>query len=101
LEQGPFEENIIKACIRDRLPFPNKIQNAPQLKLGLELYYSAFGDLNSCRQMGYGEGPIPWNAINEYAVLNDFSDEQSEDLVYFVRELDVAYLKHRSDKSNS
>lgn len=46
-----------------------------------------------------GDGPIPWNAIEEYGRLNDFSEEQREDLHYYVAKMDEAFMeKKRNDK---
>lgn len=84
--------------MRERLPLPQKIQNAPQLILGLELYYSAFIDLNSTRSLGMVPGPIPWPVIKGYAETYEFSEEQTEDLFYFVRSMDKAYLEFAGGK---
>lgn len=81
-----------------RLPLPDRIQNAPELELGLMLYLVAFWDLDSCRPLGYGEGPIPWTTIEQYAQLNGIEGEQCEMLHYHVRQLDNTYLKHRASK---
>ncbi len=83
-----------------RLPLPDRIQNAPELELGLELYYGAFWDLDSCRPLGMGEGPIPWIAIEQYAQLNDIVGDQREMLHFHIRQLDNAYLQHRASKMN-
>lgn len=95
LEQGPTEQAIITACIRDRMPLPERIANAPALFLGLELYYGAFADLNTCR----AEGPISWLTIDEYAQRRGLCGEQKEDLFFFVREMDNAYLEFQRGKT--
>lgn len=82
-----------------RLPLPDRIQNAPDLELGLELYLGAFYDLDSCRTIGWGEGPIPWTAVEQYAQLNEIEGEQRADLHYHVRQLDTAYLQFRASKA--
>lgn len=84
-----------------KLPLPDRIQNAPDLELGLELYMGAFWDLDSCRPLGYGEGPIPWTTIEQYAQLNGIEGEQREMLHHHIRQLDNAYLKHRLAKSKA
>ena len=78
--------------MRDGLPLPDKIKNAPILRLGLELFYNAFWDLDSCRNSGWGMGPIPWLAMRDYATTFGFTEEQEEDLYYHVRLMDNAYL---------
>lgn len=85
--------------MRDRLPLPNRIQNAPVLWLGLEFFYSAFLDLNTCRPSGWNLGPIPWSAIADYANAMDVIGEQRDDLFFFVRSLDSAYLEYHEVKA--
>jgi hypothetical protein len=77
---------------------PKPIQEAPELQLGLELFYGAFFDLASCRTSGMGEGPIPWSAIRDYCVTFEIEGEQREDMFYHVRALDVAYLERQAEK---
>jgi hypothetical protein len=98
LVQGPVEKTIIERCYKERLPLPEAIQNAPQLILGLELYYRAFFELNTCRQVGWVEGDIPWTAIDQWARSRDLSEEQREDLHHLIRQMDLAFLKHRAKK---
>lgn len=93
------EKRIIVQCMRERLPLPQKIQNAPALQHGLELYYGAFFDLSTCRQIGFGVSPIPWNVIEDYARTYEFDDEQTDDLFYFVRHMDHAFINHHSKKT--
>jgi len=64
--------------------------------MGLEIYYDAFHDLNTCRQSGFGAGPISWASIRDYAQTFEFDDEQQDDLFYFIRVMDNAYLGHHS-----
>ena len=99
MEQGPTEKFIIEQCYRQNLPLPDRIQNAPELFLGLELYYLAFMNLTSCRSQGYGtEGPVGWLQINEYCVVCGIIGEQREDLIYHVQQLDSAYLEFKTKK---
>lgn len=84
--------------MREGLPLPPKIANAPQLQMGLELYYDAFWELSTCRPTGWGLGPIPWHAMHEYAVAFGFDSEQRDWLFYLIRELDQAYLRHHAPK---
>jgi hypothetical protein len=99
MEQGPTEKSIIEQCIRTRSPLPNAIANAPQLLPGLELYYNAFMDLTSCRQMGFGEGPISWLSVAEYCAVHSIEGDQREELFYHIREMDTAYLELRAKQS--
>lgn len=91
-----MERSIIQQCLRERLPFPKKIKDAPTLDFGLELYLSSFFELNSCRQIGFGEGPIPWTAIFDYCERLGIIGDQRDDMFYHIRSLDNAYLEHLS-----
>lgn len=84
----------------DRSPLPGRIQNAPQLEIGLELYYGAFWDLTTCRPGGWTVTPIPWSAIKEYGELNEFDPDQMEDLFVYIRLMDNAYIdwRHKQTK---
>lgn len=84
--------------MRRGLPLPDRIQNAPELLPGLGLYLRAFYDLDSCRPVGFGEGPIPWTAIEEWCRSLELDEEERDDVHYLVRRLDNAYLKHREAK---
>jgi len=101
LEQGPYERQIIQQCMRERLPLPQRIQDAPELHLGMELYYGAFQDLHTCRPSGWGAQPIPWSAISDYADSLRLDEEQRGDLFYFVRALDGCWLDYHRSKDES
>lgn len=77
---------------------PKRIANAPELRIGLEIYYAAFLDLISDRA-GMGDGPISWLVINEYAKRHHLDDEQAEDLYYYLSALDETYLGHVKQKN--
>lgn len=80
---------------------PQAIAGAPQLIPGMELYYNAFFDLSSSRNQGMGIGRIPWTAIKDYGDCWGLSEEQMEDLFYFVRAMDNVYLEHYSKKKGA
>lgn len=94
-----MERKIIEDCIRFRRPLPDAIRDAPELELGLELYYLAFADLTSCRQLGESvPGPISWSDIQRYCEVYGITGEQREDVFYHVQTLDKVYLDHAVDK---
>lgn len=99
VEQGPVERKIIEQCLRERLPFPRKIRDAPELWIGLELFFGAFIDLDGDRPSGWTLRPIPWARIMDYAEAYNIADEQREDLIFLVRMMDKAYLKHMEKKA--
>lgn len=96
MEQGPVEERIISQCMREGLELPDRMRNAPELALGLGLYYKAFSDVNTSRYISMVEGPIPWHIIEQYCDANKLSEEQRDDMHYFIREMDDAYLTYRA-----
>ena len=99
LEQGPSEQTVITACIRERRPLPAAIANAPALQLGLEFFYNAFFALTTDRAIGMGEGPIPWSSVDRYCNRHDIWGEQREDMHHHLREMDRVYLEHRTKQS--
>jgi len=73
---------------------PPAIRDAPELRMGLELYYGAFWDLSTCRPLGMSEGPISWLSIDAYATARGLDAEQRDDLHHHIRAMDRAYLGH-------
>ncbi len=66
--------------------------------MGLQLFMTAFMDLNSCRPVGFGLCPIPWIAIHDYCERLGIVGEQREDMLFHIQTLDDAYrLKYRKD----
>ena len=82
-------------------PLPERIANAPELEVGLQLYLQAFFDLDSERSHGNGLAPIPWTSIAAYARAFEFDEEQTEDLFFHVRRMDAEHLKRISAKIDS
>lgn len=96
---GAVEERIIEQAIQAGEDLPDKVKNAPQLLRGLSLYYNAFQELTSCRAFGMGVGPIPWQAINDYCLTYEITDEQREDMFFYIGVLDATYRTHVETKS--
>lgn len=82
-------------------PLPNSIQNAPELNLGLGLFYTGFLDLTSSRQVGMGMGPIPLLSILEYCMINGIEGDQQDDFVWFTQRLDARYLDWSRTRAKS
>lgn len=74
-------------------PIPDRIKNAPELQPGLGLYLGAFFDLDAERTHAFGPSAIPITSILAYASAFSFDEEQTEDLMYFIREMDKENLK--------
>lgn len=78
---------------------PDAIENAPELQPGLELYWDAFFDLNSCRTHGMGTiTEIPWSAIDAYARRYEIEGFLFDRLVAYISAMDASYLKFLRDK---
>jgi len=92
LEQGPIESTIIGQSMKHDLPLPEKIANAPSLLPGLELYYQAFDDLMSSRQLGMSVGPLSWETVQKYCDFMSLGPVQTEAMHYHMREMDTVYL---------
>jgi hypothetical protein len=60
-------------------------------------YFDAFQELSSCRQSGFGPGPIPFTAALEYSTLYEIEDR--DDFLYLIRVMDNTYLSLEAEKS--
>jgi len=89
---------VLTDAIRTRRPIPDRIANAPTLQPGLALFYLAFQDLSSERQVGQTLGAIPWSAIDRYCRRYGIRGEQYEDMHYHITRLDRVYLEWYAEK---
>jgi hypothetical protein len=101
LELGAIEHNIAKQALMAGAPMPDRILNAPELKQGLELYFQAFLDLDGERDHSMGVSPIPWSKVKEYAEFYGFDEEQTEDLLFFIRRMDNAHMNRLKSKKKA
>lgn len=90
---------IIEQAVKHGLPLPEKIQNAPSLLPGLELYYLGFLDLMASRHVGMGAGPIWWGTIQDYCDKKKLDEDQAEAMHHHINSMDSAYLKHSQKKT--
>lgn len=63
------------------------------------MYYKAFMELSTCRAIGMMSGPIPWTAVNTYAVREGFTGDDYEQFVLLVRMMDVVYLEYQVNEA--
>lgn len=90
---------VEQLAARDALDkLPPAIMNAPELRIGLALFYHAFWDLDTCRTVGMGEGPISWLSVDAYATARGLDEEQRADMHHHITAMDRAYLKHRAEQ---
>jgi len=86
-------------CRRERRPLPPQLLNSPHLRAGLELFYGAFWDLTTERQLGFGSvGQIPTSAIDDWADRHELNWNQREELKFVIRKMDPVYIDHVSEK---
>ena len=75
------------------------IDNWPELQPGLEVYLEAFYELCSDRpQAMSGISPIPFTSICKFAEAYGLRGEDFEDLRYFARVLDKAFIEWHEDR---
>lgn len=89
------EKNLVAQAKRFGQPIPDRIKNKPILKTGLMLYYDAFDTLRfDTNESGY----VPWNILIKYSERYEFSEVQTEMLIYLVRRLNECYSNWQSKK---
>lgn len=63
-------------------------------------YLNAFRELSTCRNSGFGPGPIPFTAIEAYARV--FEVEDFFEFLGIIRQMDYCYLElKQQEKSKS
>lgn len=67
---------------------------------GDEFYLTAFQDLGTCRQSGFGTGPIPWHHMVAYAERAGLQRDLQDAFVRILSEMDNGYLKWCSDEQD-
>ena len=81
-------------------PLPEWYLNKP-VGLPSDMFYlNAFNNLSTCRQIGMGLGPIPWDKIRDYALHVKLSPPIMDMFIQIIRYMDNAYLKEQSKKIN-
>lgn len=93
------EAIIIQQAIRLKAPLPEKIANFPDLEPGLDYYLEIYLDLCSDKSVGFGEGPIPWTSLNEYAKRDKIEGEDFDRMVQLIRFVDAEIMKEKSKKA--
>jgi hypothetical protein len=96
---GPIEKRILADSERNKMPVPKRIQEAPDLVRGLELYYTGFCELVDSRTIGMAPGPIPWYAVQQYCAMNDLTEEQTFRMHHHIRKMDAAFLEFKTKRS--
>lgn len=101
LEHGPNEQSIAKQSYMMGMPLPDFIANAPKLETGLQLFLQAFFDLDSERSHGMGVTSIPFSKIMDYAERFNLDEEDTEDMIFFVRQMDSDHTNRIAKKAKN
>lgn len=74
---------------RFKEPLSPRIENKPHLYLGMALYLNAWYELDNERER---PNPITRSLCFQYAYDYDFSEEQRDDLWYYIHHADIEFL---------
>ncbi len=97
---GKDERKLVEMARARKKPVPLRIQNAPDLLPGLDLYYEAFLRLTTSRAMGSGAiGPIPYSAISGYCKDEEIYGSLREDIFAHVEKMDHSYILWQTDRA--
>lgn len=78
---------------------PDQLLNEPMLHEGLDIYYSAFWELNTDRQVGMGLGPIPYSSIRNYCKDRGLGGDQSDNMMRLLRKMDSEFIKFQEKQA--
>ena len=79
---------------RDGADTSHLYQEDSELLPGLSVYYEAYWQLHTTRQVGMGVGPIPHTEILWFCKLREYDAETAFATEHHVRAMDNAYLEH-------
>ena len=89
-----MERVLVEQSIRNHMPLPPKVENAPELTQGLSFFYHVFMDLTTTRPLtDISEGPISWLALDAYCRHHKITGLQREDVEFVIPQMDHAYMK--------
>jgi len=80
------------------MPFPKWFVEKPQVPMGSEIILLSYWDLDSCRQVGFGSGMIPWTAIHDYCIAHGITGYRRYEFFKLIRALDNEHLKYNQEK---
>jgi hypothetical protein len=66
----------------------------------LVFFWTAFADLSSDRQLGFGVRPIPWSAVDRFADRYGVPDDMDEYERFktLIRLMDQEFMRWRAEK---
>lgn len=66
--------------------------------IGDDVWIADFMELHTCRDIGMGEGPIPWTAIRDYAADRGIAGPDRRAFETVIRHMDAAYLRDQAER---
>lgn len=73
------------------------LEDRPQVRSGLLLYWQAFWDVSTCRRIGMeGASPVPWTAIDAWARRHGIAGDGFDRLVELIERMDAVWMKDQS-----
>lgn len=96
LQQGAHEAKIVEQAQKLGMPLPAVMANKPRLLMGLDFYWRAFWELSTDRDIGMAEGPIPWTAMNQWAIRYNIVNYEFDRFVILIKGMDSVYIDHRT-----
>lgn len=91
MQFGPHAKWLAETALQAGDPVPDDAK-PPALPDECKLAYTAFPELTTTRAIGMASGPIPWTAINDYALRYRIRGQLFDEFVLFVRVIDDAFL---------
>lgn len=98
LEQAPNEKAILLQALKLKRQIPKPMREAPVLLAGLDVFYRAFWDLVADRQSP--SSMIPWHVVQLWADRHNLDEFAAENLHFFMRRLDMEFIKHANKKAS-
>lgn len=65
------------------------------------LYHEAWTDLTTTRSIGFGIGPIPWDACHAWCVSRGYDLSTELDIWAVIRRVDVRMMGHWRDRAEN
>ena len=99
---GKNAAKIAAAAKEMGTPLPRSIAECPVLEDSYQHnILAAFWKLSTCRGMGMGVGPIPWEAIDRWAERHGCTDDEIEyeTFVFLIMEMDSVFLDFAREES--
>lgn len=95
---GP-EAETLEAWIEEGRPVPPGYLDRPPVEPESAFVWEAFWELSSDRDSGFGEGDIPFRAIDRFAQRYGIDDlDEFDEFRSMIRGVDREYLKIRAEQ---